>query len=147
MQVVLDTNVLISSALSIRGASARLVRLWREREAFTLLVSPAILAEYRRVLAYPDVQKRHGLTEDQIDELLGRLSETAVLVEPADEERVVMADPADDTFLACALAGHADAIVSGDGHLRDVKMYRGIPILTPAAFLLLLGTEAADPTP
>jgi len=147
MQVVLDTNVLVSSALATRGASAQLVRLWREREAFTLLVSPAILAEYRRVLAYPDVQRRHGLTAEQIDELIGRLSETAVLVEPADEERVVAADPSDDKFIACAVAGHADAIVSGDPHLRDIKMYRGIPILTPAAFLLLLGAESAAPTP
>jgi predicted nucleic acid-binding protein len=47
----------------------------------------------------------------------------------------VTADPDDDAILACALAAGADAIVSGDRHLLDLKVYEGIPIVTAAEAL------------
>jgi uncharacterized protein len=40
--------------------------------------------------------------------------------------------------LACALDGNADYIVSGDSHLTDLREYRGIQIVRPAAFVALL---------
>ena len=36
--------------------------------------------------------------------------------------RVVVDDPDDDAVLACAVAAHAQAIVSGDRHLLDLKI-------------------------
>ena len=42
----------------------------------------------------------------------------------------ILADVDDDAVLACALAAQAEAIVSGDSHLLNLKEYRGIPILT-----------------
>lgn len=50
-----------------------------------------------------------------------------------------MADPDDNKFLECAIAGGADYIVSGDAHLVEMEEYRGIQILTPAEFLVVLG--------
>lgn len=47
----------------------------------------------------------------------------------------VCRDPDDDMVLATALAGRADVIVSGDADLLDLHPFRGIPVLTPAAFL------------
>lgn len=44
-------------------------------------------------------------------------------------------DPKDDKFLELALNGRADAIVSGDTDLLALDTFRGIPIVTPAAFL------------
>ncbi len=38
-------------------------------------------------------------------------------------------------FLVCALEAQADCIVSGDPHLRNLKRYQGIDILSPYAFL------------
>jgi len=48
---------------------------------------------------------------------------------------VIRQDPSDDEFLACALTGKADAIVSGDHHLLELKRYREIPILDVRTFL------------
>ena len=49
----------------------------------------------------------------------------------------VAADPDDNIVLGCALEGRADYIVTGDHHLRAMKTYRKMPILSPAAFLEL----------
>lgn len=61
----------------------------------------------------------------------------------APEKRVneVMRDDADNRFLELALAGHADLIVSGDGHLLDLKEYAGIPILRPAEAVAASGWD------
>jgi predicted nucleic acid-binding protein len=44
-------------------------------------------------------------------------------------------DATDDKFLELAVAGGADAIVSGDADLLALDPFRGIPILTPAKFV------------
>ena len=47
--------------------------------------------------------------------------------------RVIEHDADDDHVLACALAGRADLIVSGDKHLHRLGgQYQGIPIVTAA---------------
>jgi uncharacterized protein len=43
-------------------------------------------------------------------------------------------DQNDDKFLELAVNGHADVIVSGDADLLVLDTFRGIPIITPAAF-------------
>jgi predicted nucleic acid-binding protein len=47
----------------------------------------------------------------------------------------VSRDADDDKFLALAVTGQADAIISGDRDLLDLLFHEGIPILTPAQLL------------
>ena len=49
-RVVLDTNVVVSACLTPEGAPATIVEL-ALLGAFTLCLSPAVLAKYREVLA------------------------------------------------------------------------------------------------
>jgi predicted nucleic acid-binding protein len=44
-------------------------------------------------------------------------------------------DPQDDKFLALALSGGAQAIVSSDDDLLSMGQFRGVRILTPREFL------------
>jgi predicted nucleic acid-binding protein len=48
---------------------------------------------------------------------------------------VVSADADDNKFLECALEGQADLIVSGDQHLKDLKIFQGIEIISPDELL------------
>ena len=48
-------------------------------------------------------------------------------------------DPKDDKFLELAVSGRADLIVSGDADLLVLNPFRGIPVVTPAAFLRVAG--------
>lgn len=130
-RIVLDTNVLVS-ALGWRGPSMTIVRQCVEKK-HQLLLSTAILEELERVLAYPKL----NFSENEISEYLELLSEAAELFEPAFELSVVEQDPSDNRILECALAGGADAIISGDRHLKVLGSFREIPIFPPSEFLNL----------
>lgn len=61
------------------------------------------------------------------------------LVSVTDIPRVVSNDPDDDIVIACAVAGGATHIVTGDKrHLLPLGSYQGIAIITAADFLALL---------
>lgn len=137
MRVVLDTNVIVSAFLSPRGAPAQVLQYFQQG-TFELLVSPAILREYAAALRYDRVRKVHKLSDAQIESALEDLQAIAILVVPATTPSVVPADADDDKFFACAIAGRADFIVSGDTHVQAVKQYQGIPVLSPAALVTLL---------
>jgi len=47
-------------------------------------------------------------------------------------------DPEDNKFLAAAIEAKARYVVSGDKDLLGLKTYRGVRIVTPAAFLRAL---------
>jgi predicted nucleic acid-binding protein len=44
-------------------------------------------------------------------------------------------DPDDDKFIACALAGGSNVIVSGDKHLLKVSGFQGVDVLKPRDFV------------
>jgi len=46
-------------------------------------------------------------------------------------------DPDDNKFLELAVGGNATHIISGDKDLLALNPFRGIPVLTPQAFLSL----------
>ncbi len=128
-RVVLDTNVLVS-ALLFGGRLDALIGRWKSGELIPLF-SRATFAEFRRVLAYP----RFGLTGPEINVLIEEeILPWCEVVETGEEIRGVCRDPGDDIFLSCAVAAGADAIVSGDRDLLDLGAFRGIPILSVAAF-------------
>jgi uncharacterized protein len=56
----------------------------------------------------------------------------ALVIQPANIEPVILADPDDDAVLACAVTAQAEIIVSGDSHLLGLSQYRDMPILTAA---------------
>ena len=140
MRVVADTNVVVSRYVAPRGAVVRILERWQQN-AFDLLVSEAILAEYQRVLAYPRLRARHGLSDEEISVVvIEDFREIGLLIEPEVSLSVVEDDLDDDKFLECAVAGGAEYIVTGDPHLLNLKQYQGIQILSPAAFLAFLDT-------
>ena len=133
IRVVLDTNVLISTALP-RSRLTPLVAAWQSGRC-RLLLSSAILDEYLRVLARPKFQ----LAPEDIRRIVEReVLPYAEIVHVRSQIEAVADDPSDNKFLACAVDGRADQLVTGDRHLLALKHFRGVPISTPAAFLQTL---------
>ena len=136
MRIVLDANVLVSALISSRGSPARLVLYWEEGK-LDLVVSPPILQELDRVLHYSKLQARYDLSAALFERFLALFEKQAIVVMPEEEVTIVDRDPSDNRYLECALAGDAHYVVSGDHHLLDIKVYRGIQILTPTEFVTL----------
>jgi len=138
MKVVLDANVVVSAYLIPGRTAAQILNRWRVG-AFDLLVSEDILAEYHRVLLHRTVRTRHTLSPDAIASDMHTIRQESTVVEPAETMHVLPADPTDEKYIECAVAGEADYIVSGDAHLLNLKEHRGIVVLSPRAFLAVLG--------
>lgn len=139
MRVVIDTNIVVSRYLTPAGLAAHILSLWRA-DRFELLISEPILAEIHEVLLRPGIRARHRLDGGQVRRVVDDLRRFGVLVDP-DESIEASPDPDDDKFLECAVAGGADVVVSPDPHLLDLRSFRGIRILSPAAFLAVLESE------
>jgi uncharacterized protein len=70
VRAVLDPNVIISAFLSPGGAPAKTLRAWTDG-LYDLIVSPLLLEELERALAYPKIRDR--ITESEAQALLAVL--------------------------------------------------------------------------
>lgn len=128
VQIVLDTNVIVSGLLRGNGPSGELLRCWTDG-AFTLITSPFQIAELRRVLDYERIRLRVSL--EQASALLNNIDAMALIVSdlPVLTESP---DPDDNPILATAIVGKADLIVSGDkAHMQYLEQVMNIPIVAP----------------
>lgn len=141
IRAVLDTNQLVSMAIRPGGVADQIRSAWQER-LFSLLTSPPLLAEFRRVLTYPKLRALIRLSQEEEESLLRLVVEEAEITACTLQVHVVETDPADDAVLACAVEGHADYIVSGDAHLLSLHEHAGIPIITARKFLGVLERES-----
>jgi hypothetical protein len=141
LRVVIDTSSLVSYGLTRGELMRRVVAGWRAG-AFTLLSSPATRAELAGVVTRPAIRELAAAALDELAQGLERFSEHV----PGDLYLSgACRDPKDDKFLACAVEGHADYLVSSDRDLLDLRRYQGIAIASPGQFLLALELHAMDP--
>ena len=137
LRVVFDTNILISYLLTNRPPIAILIDQELAAEHFTLVTAPALLTELDRVLRYPKLQRYYNSVQrKRFVALLMSLSELVEL--PPGPYPAICRDPDDDLIIACALAGQADLIVSGDDDLLSLQQVGGISILSATEFLARL---------
>ena len=130
-RAVLDTNVLVSALISPGGGSARLLVELRSG-AFELVLSPLLLLELREVLRRDKF--RRYVSEAEADAYVELIrSEGIVRPDPASSLEPLSADPDDEYLIDLARDAQADALVTGDNHLLDLRAI--IPVMTPAEFL------------
>lgn len=138
IQVVLDTNLLISALVFSQGALAKLRLAW-QTELFQPLASKATIQELIRVLAYP----KFNLTPTEQEDLLADYLPFCVTVRMPTELPAIpqCRDPLDAPFLYLALVGNADYLVTGDRDLLSLSEPFACPIVTAEQFLAELPTQ------
>jgi uncharacterized protein len=132
-RVVIDTNVLISAALSSPGTPAQLLRHVLEHER--LVFSEQTFAELNTRLYRPKFDRY--ITLEQRQRLLHDLSACADWVTVSSGPRRSR-DPDDDVFIETALAAQAYVLASGDSDLLDVPLVERPLILNPTQALAQL---------
>ena len=129
LRIILDTNLFVSILLGSKTLAPleTFVRNGRAR----LIISPAQIGELTEVLRRPHFK----FEPDEMEALLDWIKSDAILVTPQKIPKPVSRDPKDDFLLAAAVAGKADALVTGDKDLLVLGSYEGIPIMTSSKFL------------
>ena len=120
MRVVLDTNVLLSGLMAPEGTPGRILAAWLEAR-FDVVMSIEQLAEIGRVLAYPKIHRKLKWDEHRIEQFIRQLYIRAEVVDLRSTSVEVPRDPQDSPILAAPIASGADALVSGDGDLLELR--------------------------
>ena len=129
MNVVIDTNVLLSAALRDKLPES-VVLYVATRDDWRWIVTPEILAEYIEVLRRP----KFGLDEPTLKQWAELLSMRTVDVGSPPAVPDFPRDPKDAPFLAAVLAARADLLITGDNDLLEAKESVATRIVTVAEF-------------
>lgn len=128
MRVVIDTNVLVAADWRNRRPEA-LIHWLAGRRDWQWLVSPAIVNEYCSVVARP----KFGLALDAIQAWADLVTASTTLITGLPEVTFDR-DPKDAKFIACALAGGADFLITGDTDFGDPAIPARLRVISVAAF-------------
>ncbi len=132
MRAILDTNVWISGLLLPASNAGKILKRWNEAR-FEVVLSPYILEEIGKVLAYPKIKKRLQWDDAKIQQYLDLFVFFAEMVEVTELSAHVETDPKDSPVLSALITSKADVLVSGDGDLLNLKTT--YPILSIVEFL------------
>lgn len=134
-RMVLDTNVLLS--LWVFADSRYLpIRAAIECGAWLALTDAACLAEFERVLSYPEFK----LAAPALQSILAAYANIAHVIAPVAWMRLPQcSDPDDQKFLELACGGAAQALVTNDKALLKMARHKAIRdklrIVSPQRFL------------
>ncbi|TAE26581.1 MAG: putative toxin-antitoxin system toxin component, PIN family [Candidatus Kapaibacterium sp.] len=134
MNVVLDTNVLVSAMRSEVGASFRVMELALQ-EAFTLHVSPPLFFEYEEIL-----QRQTSLHSTEVSDFLAAFVEIIEKHEIYFLFRGVLPDDDDAMLLELAIKAQAVIVTHNVRHFAKAVDY-GIVVMQPQEFLHQLQTR------
>ncbi len=136
MRAVIDTNILIRALIKPRGTVGPVLgHLAAAR--YVLIYSEPLLNELVDVLGRPRIRIKYHLTDGDVVTVLALITLRGEAVVP-EQPITVCRDPKDNMLLEAAVAGRADALVTGDSDLLVLHPFEGIPIIGPADFLLML---------
>jgi len=127
VKVVFDTNILVSALVFPGGrGEAALRRIIAEQDQ--LVISKPILDELLGILG-----RKFARDAEELAHVAVFLSDLALFVKPKRRLQVVKDEPA-NRILECALAGRAEAIVTGDA-LLSLGEFRGVRVISLRDYL------------
>ena len=129
MKIVADTNVIVSGLLYSGGPPGHIVRLIAHGKLF-LGYDGRILREYETVFLRP----KFSFSPDAVEKLITQIKADGWLAPPLTVS-VRLPDPTDEPFLQVALAGGAEALVTGNLRHFPAGACRGLKVLSPKQFL------------
>jgi uncharacterized protein len=136
VRVYFDTNVVLA-AFATRGLCADLfAHVLLEHE---LLVGEVVIRELRSKFRI-----KLKLSKNALDEIETLLRDQTVVKTPANHLSLGISDPDDEWIVAEALAGDADALVTGDAALHKLGKRAPLPIVTPRGLWDLLRSGGPD---
>ena len=129
MNVVLDTNVLVSGLLSPFGPCGEIMRMVSSAE-LTLSFDARIITEYKEVLVRP----KFKFEKDKVDAILAHIEHRGVTVASSPLLQS-LPDIDDEPFLEAAIAAKAVCVVTGNHVHYPPDLRQGVTVFSPSEFL------------
>ena len=129
MKVLVDTNVLLSAALRNRLPESVVMRVATD-DQWKWLITDEIQSEYTNVFSRP----KFAFTEQTIQLWFNLLSMRTVNIGAPPIIPAFPSDPKDSPFLAAAIFGQADLLITGDKDLLAARLLISTRIVTVAEF-------------
>ncbi|MGB6451955.1 MAG: PIN domain-containing protein [Steroidobacteraceae bacterium] len=118
MRIVVDTNVLVGAVMSPEGANREVLRRCL-KGTDTLLLGPALFAEFRDVLAREDLFEGSPVSARERSTLFDALCASAEWITSYFLWRPNLPDESDNHIVELAVTGQASWI--GSWNVRDLK--------------------------
>ena len=129
MNIVLDTNVLVSGLLSPFGPCGKIMRMVSSAE-LTLNLDARIITEYKKVLVRP----KFRFEKDKVDAILAHIAHRGVTVASSPLLQS-LPDIDDEPFLEVAIAAKVVCIVTGNHVHFPPSLCQGVTVYSPGEFL------------
>lgn len=132
MNVVFDTNIILSSTLWKESAARKLLRQLVDKQ-INIISSPEIISEYQEVL-----KRDFDYTDEEVTKIMKQVFEFVTLIKPVNKIDAVKEDPDDNIILECAVESKAEYIITYDKHLLKLITYENIKIIKPEEMMKLI---------
>lgn len=136
IRIVIDTNIFVRYLIRPSVAIKELLEVRWLSDQVQVVTAPELVAELTEVIQRPKIQAY--IQPQQAQVILGTIGRKAELLPPLGAIPPYTRDPKDDKFVACALLGDAQYLVSVDEDILVLTQVEGVQMVTPYAFLLLL---------
>ena len=131
INIVLDTNIIVSAALSSEGNPAKIIKLVAVNDSMQIYYSRAILDEYKKVLSY----ERLKLSDEKQTRAVNLIEKNGVCVQPETSD-IPLPDESDRIFYDTAKAVNAYLVTGNLKHYPEESQ-----IVSPARFVEIFGKQ------
>ena len=139
-KIVLDTNVLVSAAISQFGYASRCVILLQQVELFLICTSINVLIEYEQVSKYARIAKKYAGYTSSMSDMIDFTKKAGQICNPTFNTDILK-DPSDNKFLDLAYACQADYLITGNHLDFTITEFHQTKIVNPKMFWELFENE------
>ena len=132
IRAVIDTSVLIRYLIKPSAAIKELIEIRWLTDQVQMVTAPELVEELEGVLRRDDIRALIRSEEGEI--LLDAIYHKAEILPPMGTVPSYTRDPKDDKFVACALAGSAEYVITADKDILTLETVGDVRMVTPDQF-------------
>jgi putative PIN family toxin of toxin-antitoxin system len=136
IRIVIDTNIFVRYLIRPSAAIKELLEVRWLSDQVQVVTAPELVAELTEVLQLPKILAYIQPQEAQV--ILETIRRKAELLPPLGTVPPYTRDPKDDKFVACAIIGNAQYLVSVDEDILVLQQVGSVQMVTPFTLLPLL---------
>jgi putative PIN family toxin of toxin-antitoxin system len=139
IRAVIDTSVLIRYLIRPSAAIRELIEVRWLGDQVQMVTAPELIAELERVLGRDQI--RGFVRPEEGRALIEAIYQKAEVLPPLGAIPPYSRDPKDDKFVACALAGDAEYVITADADLLVLEAVAKVHLVTPTEFASLFAGD------